>query len=211
MFDALATLLDRAAAAFGALASLLRNRGRSVVPWKEADMHFLQRGMQYYVSGRFAALAQELPVCANLLHHSLEMFLKAALCRVHGKGQLHAMGHNLWKAWLAFKLAYPDSRLEGFDATVRVLNKFERIRYPDEVLRKGMIATFDLFREHKSHSQSYSAKNPPQYKLNLEDVDHLVVVYFEVAQFNPGFLLNSMSPSSRAVLIDRNRHLLTAA
>jgi len=35
--------------------------------------------MQYYVSGRSAVFAQSCPVCANLLHHAVEMFLKVGL------------------------------------------------------------------------------------------------------------------------------------
>jgi hypothetical protein len=167
--------------------------------------------MQYYVAGRFSALAQQFPICANLLHHSLEMFLKGALCRSHSKGQLRAMGHNLRKAWLAFKASHPDPRLDEFDATVSALNKFERIRYPDEVLNRGMIGTFDLFHEHKSKVQSYVAHTPPHYSLNLEDVDHLVVLFFEVAKFNPHFYLNSISSLAREVLNDRNRHPFPAA
>ena len=147
---------------------IIRRRSRpALVPWKEADWHFLDRGMQYYIAGRFCALAQQFPVCANLLHHSLEMFLKGALCRGHSKIQLQLMGHNIWKAWVAFKHLHPDPRLNEFDGTVKALNKFERIRYPDQVLTKGMAGSFELFHEHESNVQSYSATTPPQYKLNL--------------------------------------------
>jgi hypothetical protein len=194
------------AALCGGALVLYRRAQRSLVPWAEADTHFLQRGLQYYVAGRFSALAQQFPICANLLHHSVEMLLKGSLCRSHSKGQLRAMRHNLRKAWLAFKASHQDPRLNQFDATVSALNKFERIRYPDEVLNKGMIGTFDLFHEHKSKSQSYLANTPPHYSLNLEDVDQLVALVFEVAKFNPHFFLNSMSVSAREVLNDRNRH-----
>src|SRR5271165_471868 len=178
----IALLAIGGAALCGGVLLLHRGTRRSLVPWAEADTNFLQRGLQYYVAGRFSALAQQFPICANLLHHSVEMLLKGSLCRSHSRGQLRAMGHNLRNAWLAFKAHHPDSRLDQFDATVRALNNFERIRYPDNVLNKGMIGRFDLFHEHKSKSQSYSANTPPHYSLNLEDVDQLVALVSEVAK-----------------------------
>ena len=69
-----------------------------------------------------------------------------------------------------------------------------------------MIGTFDLFHEHKSKAQMYTANTPPRYSLNLEDVDELVALFFEVAKFNPHAFLNSISVSAREVLNDRNRH-----
>ena len=116
------------------------------------------------------------------------------------------MGHNIRKPWLAFKSVYADPRLAAFDPTVSALNKFERIRYPDEVLSKGMIGTFDLLREHESKVQAFGAANPPTFALNLENIDELVTVIFEVAKMNPHFYLNSISEHARAVLNDRNRH-----
>jgi hypothetical protein len=210
--DVLVALLTLSVAALcGGALLRYRRAQRSLVPWAEADTHFIQRGLQYYVAGRFSALSHQFPICANLLHHSVEMLLKGSLCRSHSKGQLRAMGHNLRGAWLAFKALHPDPRLDQFDATVKALNKFERIRYPDDVLNKGMIGTFDLFHEHKSTFKSYWANTPPHYSLNLEDVDQLVVLFFEVAKFNPHFFLNSISVSAREILNDRNRHPFPAA
>jgi HEPN domain-containing protein len=42
---------------------------------------FMSRACQYYVTARFAMHAQCLPVCANLFHHAVEMFLKGGLAR----------------------------------------------------------------------------------------------------------------------------------
>jgi hypothetical protein len=195
----------------GAALRLQRREQGSVVPWAAADRHFLDRGMQYYVAGRFSALSQQYPICANLLHHSVEMLLKGSLCRTHSKVQLRAMGHNLPRAWRAFEASHPDPRLAQFNATIKALNKFEQIRYPDGVLEKGMSGTFDLFHEHKSELQSSVGYAPPQYSLNLEDVDHLVILVFEVAKFNSRFFVNSMSAPAREILNDRNRHPFPAA
>ena len=45
------------------------------------DEEFMKLGVQYYVAARSAVMAKLLPVCGNLYHHSLEMFLKAGLSR----------------------------------------------------------------------------------------------------------------------------------
>ena len=176
------------------------------VPWTDAETQFGQRGIQYYVAGRFLSLSQQFPVCANLLHHSVEMFLKAALCRTHTRGELHAMKHNLRKAWLEFKARHPDPRLDSLDAAVSSLNKFERIRYPDDVLVHGMIGTFKLERAHVARTQSHTSHPPSQYALVLEDVDQLVQLVFEVGGMNPYFYLNSAHASALAIISDHNAH-----
>jgi hypothetical protein len=176
-------------------------------PWKGVDVAFIQRGMSYYVAGRFCAVAHEFPACANLLHHALEMFLKGDLCRRHSKEELRRIGHNLWRAWTAFKLDHADQRLESHDKVERELTKFERIRYPDE---GGMIGTFDLFSEHESTFTSRLPKTPPRYKLNLEDINRIVLLFFKVAKVNPDFFLNSTSEAARDALNNQNRHALHA-
>lgn len=169
-------------------------------------MAFGRRGMQYYVAGRFLALSGQFPVCANLLHHAVEMFLKSVLCRTHSRSELRALKHNLRKAWLAFKVAHPDPRLNSIDSAVSALNKFERIRYPDEELKKGTIGTFALERAHVTKVEDHAAKPSPRHSLVLEDVDHLVQLIFEVGSMNPHFYLNSASSSAVAVLNDQNAH-----
>lgn len=162
--------------------------------------------MQYYVAGRFLALSHQFPACANLLHHAVEMFLKAALCRSYSRDQLHAMKHNLRKAWRAFKVSYPDPRLDKLDSAVSVLNKFERVRYPDEELEKGSIQMFSVERAHLTSAEDHTARPSPQFSLVLEDVDILTRCIFEIGRMNPYFYLYSMPPAVRDVLVDRNAH-----
>jgi hypothetical protein len=49
-----------------------RRRGLSMVSGRE-DEEFMKLGVQYYVAARSAVMAQLLPVCGNLYHHSLEI------------------------------------------------------------------------------------------------------------------------------------------
>jgi hypothetical protein len=105
----------------------------------------VQRALQYYTAGRFATLSRQFPVCGNLLHHAVELAIKGALCRNHSREQICLMKHNLRKIWRSFKSVHQDARLVEFDAAVSGLNKFERIRYPDDVIKSGMQGTFALF------------------------------------------------------------------
>jgi hypothetical protein len=89
---------------------------------------------QYYVAGRMAARAGFLPVYGNLLHHAVEMYLKAALVGVVSLEKLKKKYiHNLEKLWRRFKAKEADAALDGFDATIHDLHKFEELRYPDEI------------------------------------------------------------------------------
>src|SRR5690242_6221306 len=98
------------------------------------DQEFMKLGFQYYVAARSAVMAQLLPVCGNLYHHSLEMFLKAGLSRHITLDDLKnpgKFGHDLLKLWSAFKAQFAAAgELDEFDVTVTKLNKFEEIRYP---------------------------------------------------------------------------------
>src|SRR5262245_31044728 len=40
------------------------------------DIEFFDSGVQYHATGRWAARRGLLPVCGNLYHHAIEMFLK---------------------------------------------------------------------------------------------------------------------------------------
>jgi hypothetical protein len=62
-----------------------------------ADWLFLASGADYYISGRYAVFAQLSPVCANLLHHAIEMFMKAALDRTMDLTALKKTGPSFAK------------------------------------------------------------------------------------------------------------------
>src|ERR1700694_886065 len=99
---------------------------------RREDEEFLKLGVQYYVAARSAAWAGLLPVCGNLYHHALEMFLKAGLSRKHLLSELRSnkFGHKLINTWDAFKADFPSPALAQFDMTISDIDDFEDIRYP---------------------------------------------------------------------------------
>jgi hypothetical protein len=101
--------------------------------------------------------AQCLPVCANLFHHAVEMFLKGGLARKHKLSDLKDMGHDLKKLWNAYKAEFTNSTLKRHDKTISGRNKFEDIRY------NGVIAAWS---GPPGEVTAYGGiKTPKQYKL----------------------------------------------
>jgi len=102
------------------------------------DHLFISAGMHYYVAGRYAVFAGLNPTAANLLHHAVEMALKGALAK---KGMdlktLRDLSHDLPRIWQEFTAQY---KIDGssFDGVIAELQKFETIRYPDEIVKKGL-------------------------------------------------------------------------
>lgn len=172
-----------------------------------ARVELFRLGTQYYVSGRFAMLAGLLPVAANLLHHAVEMFLKGALVRDLGLGQLRCFSHDLNRVWGEFKSRVKMANAQDFDVAVGQLHRFERLRYPDTVLKEGMDAAFTLFRNQRF--EVYRADGPiDHYSLVLEDIDALVESVFLSSGVNPQFHLQILRDDAKEVLARHNRHPL---
>jgi hypothetical protein len=93
---------------------------------------------QYYVTARFAAQSSYVPVCGNLMHHAVELLLKAGVVRAGGvpagvNVDTHLrkqFGHSLEKLWAEFKRQRPARDLSRFDGVVADLDPWEEIRYP---------------------------------------------------------------------------------
>jgi hypothetical protein len=96
-------------------------------------IRFIEYGLQYYAAGRCAVATALNPVAANIIHHAVEMFLKAALCAHTTEDERRKLGHDLPKIWQRFKSQY-DSKgtLAHFDDCVQGLHEYE-----DTGIRKG--------------------------------------------------------------------------
>ena len=133
-----------------------------------AHFEFARLAAQYHASGRFAALSHCLPVAGNLLHHSIEMFLKCVLVKALTLKELKGLGHNLATLWSRFAQIHPHPTHAALTAAVAELERFERLRYPDSVVLEGMQVSFVISRAQ--FSPLPSGPQPP-YHLVLEDVD----------------------------------------
>ena len=180
-------------------------------PAAQFQMSLFQLATQYYASGRFAALSGFLPVCGNLLHHSVEMYLKGALAPVLDLNAMRKLSHNLMQIWDCTKENYPDSNLASFDVTIERLNPFERLRYPDAALQEGAEMRLTRLRDEWLPMANNPGRPEPRYDLVLEEVDELVKVIFSVAKLNPAFFASGLTPRALAVLGEQNLHAVLDA
>jgi len=182
-----------------------RKREKEAPLGNDAIHEFFRAGSQYYVVGRFSVLTGQTPVAGNLLHHTIEMFLKGALSKSMSLKELkNKLGHELMKTWIEFKQRANEPGLDRFDKTVDQLSQFESIRYPDKTLQSGAAIKFDVTRSAaldmaRSASALGSTKvmTVPEYSLCLEDIDEMVAAIFRIASRNPAAYLNFLNPEAR--------------
>jgi hypothetical protein len=166
------------------------------------DILFFTLATQYYVTGRYAALAGLAPVAGNLVHHAIEMYLKGGLSKTMGLGELRKLSHKLPKVWEAFKLQAGDPSLARFDSLMSALDAFEEVRYPDSILARGMAVTVGV-RRAVPRSAVTSSCPAPTYEMYMEETDELVGKIFEVAAVNP-FFLTGLTKRAREYLKESN-------
>lgn len=161
--------------------------------WEE----FFKTAGQYYVSGRYAAIAGFIPTTGNLLHHAVEMFLKGGLSK---KGlsllELKKLGHHLPNIWAKFKTMFNDPVLNKFDDVISSLHRFEDIRYPDLIVEKGMLAMINITRQQPTPLNPSGPE--PTYELCVQDIDELVGQIFTTAGANPTAFLGVRFHKSEA-------------
>jgi hypothetical protein len=171
-----------------------------------ASGEFMRLGVQYYVAARAGAWAGLLPVTGNLYHHSLEMFLKAGLCRKYSLKELkHKFSHRLPDIWNEFKAEFPAHALARFDATINDVAEFEEIRYPDSVLKRGAQMVVD-FRGAATPTQNTTAptRPEPEYSFYFDDVDRLIGAIFIACSKNPLFFTSGLKPDVQDMLARDN-------
>ena len=161
--------------------------------------HLFNWGTQYYIAARFGAVEWLSPVCANLFHHAIEMYLKGYLCVRSVKNLQTEFGHDLEKIWEEFKATQevPDAMLCRFDPTICDLNKYEDIRYPDKLLMYGMIVQINFEPPSLSGLDQDSLTSVPRYGLVVDKIDSLVKVIFEKAKLNHKYFSLGLKESTR--------------
>jgi hypothetical protein len=165
----------------------------------EADQMFLDLGVQYYLAARSSVLAQQTVVAGNLFHHAIENMLKAHLSSSRSLQQVKKeFGHRLIKAWTTFKAEVQDaSELTQFDHTIRQLEAFEDIRYPDGIVRDGAIIIVGA-------GGIVSPATPRTYSIVVEEIDRLVPAIFKASSRNPKFFTTRFNDYARAALTTNN-------
>lgn len=166
-------------------------------------MHAFELGLQYYGAGRFAVASGFTPVSGNLLHHAIEMFLKGVLAPNTGVAGLRAFSHNLEELWKKFRDTFPNSSLASFDSLIHELHSFERIRYPETLIKGGGLFAVG-FPSGARHVQ-LSGTKVPEYNLSVEDIDSLVSELFKVGGVNANFFRSLQQEHAEKYFSYRNK------
>jgi hypothetical protein len=169
------------------------------------DAEFFKLGIQYYAAARSAARSGFLPVCGNLSHHALEMFFKGRLINSHSMEDLkNRFGHRQEKLWVAFK-ADMKTDLEGFDGVIAAVNRFERLRYPEDLVINGAEIRLNWvpWKPLPGFEGSGFVK-VPKYSLDVWEIDLLVATIFKVCSRNPKFFTGGMNAYAREAITYEN-------
>jgi hypothetical protein len=151
------------------------------------------------LQARFSASAGFAPVCGNLFHYAIEMYLKGHLS-YKGLPELKKLGHQLQEIWNCFKLDVGDVALDCFDQVISELHKFESIRYPDGILSDGMMASISMKKQDPTLSRSTPRRRERVYEIIVEEIDNLVKVIFQKSSVNPLFFTNSLNSEAKKYL-----------
>jgi hypothetical protein len=167
--------------------------------------HAIRYGLDYYVAGRFAAAHRFTPVSANILHHAVELLLKACLAyddpleRIleywHPK---KGYGHDIVRLWQEFKARQTIPVPAEFDVVINSLHAFEDIRYPETLIRDGAMILVDIFDVPETQTQNTQMKEP-HYRLKLPQIDRLMGLLFDASRANPPAFLPRITDDKMAL------------
>jgi hypothetical protein len=164
---------------------------------------FYSTGMNHYVGARWATFAGLMPAYGNQFHLAVEMFLKGALVE---KGlapeDLRRFRHNLKRLWKAFKKHYDNGTLAQFDQLIQKLDRFEKIRYPDQIV-KGLTMGISIGAGEQNTVRTLTPL--PHYEVNLAAIDGLVRAIVQRTSVNPkALMLRLLRPETKDALSRHN-------
>lgn len=172
----------------------------------DAHDYFYKLALEYYVAARASLLCRCSLITGNLIHHTVELLLKGQLSKTIPLEDLKdykKFGHNLPKLWAPFKAVFPTENLSEFDAMITELEKFEKIRYPDEILARG--AQIGLGWGRGKPVTNLTPNRPePEYQMGMGDVDAFFKRLFPLCRMNPKAYFTFLSPQGRSVLTEAN-------
>ena len=166
---------------------------------------YLPLAVQHYVGGRILALQMHMPVAGNILHHAVELFLKAQIAEYTPTKELansKKYGHHLDLLWHEYTRRVPACPEYHFE-TISELDRFEEIRYP-RAEREQLATSYALYKGSDGSRQTAEGA----YSFTLECIDELV----SFLASNPKLkshareLAMAMPSFSIQALLDSNRH-----
>jgi hypothetical protein len=169
-------------------------------------IHAIRYGLDYYVTGRFATAHHFTPVSANILHHAVELLLKACLAQDDPLDKIleywhpkNGYGHNIVRLWQDFKARQPAPVPAEFDAIIEGLHAFEDIRYPETLIRDGATISIGIF-EVETPVLRNGLVPVNAYSLMLSQIDRLMGFLFDASGANPPAFLPRVTDDKQALI-----------
>jgi hypothetical protein len=168
--------------------------------------HAIRCGLEYYVLGRFATAHGFISVNANVLHHGIELLLKACLAKDDPIETIRLYGnrkkgyyHDIVQLWQEFKLRQKVPPPVEFDAIVEGLHEFEHIRYPEFLIRDGAMIRIDIFDVDNPPNENPTMREK-QYALNLPEIDRLMGLLLAASRANESFFVARIENHKQAMI-----------
>jgi hypothetical protein len=168
--------------------------------------HAIRYGLEYYVSGRFAIAHGFTPVGANILHHAVELLLKACLAHDDPLEKIleywhpkKGYGHDIIRLWQEFKARQTVTVPAEADTIINSLHAFEDIRYPETLIRDGAMILIDIFDVPDVPTQANQVTEPT-YRLKLPQIDWLMGLLFDASGANPPAFLPRVTDDNQALV-----------
>src|SRR5450631_3615711 len=170
--------------------------------------HAIEYGLDYYVAGRFATAHRAMPVSANILHHAVELMLKACLARDDSIEKIReyghpkrGYGHDIVRLWHEFKARQPAPVAAEFDSIIDGLHAFEDIRYPETLIQKGAQISIGIFETDGPPIRNIRGETTEKlYVLQLPQIDRLMGLLFGASEANPPAFLPRVTDDKQALI-----------
>ena len=179
----------------------------AATPHPDAYEQFFKTALEYYVAGRAALICRATLVPGNLFHHAVEMLVKGQLVEdgsPDGPSKIpRNSATNSRRSGRRSKADFPPMGLSEFNQMIDELERFESIRYPDEILKHGAQIGLGWGRGRPIVS---SSGTEPKYQIGMGDVDAFFGRLFPLCRMNPKayFGLLALSEEGRAAITTAN-------
>ena len=173
--------------------------------------HAVRYSLDYYIAGRFAVAHQFTPVGANILHHAVELLLKACLAHDDPLEKIleyghpkRGYGHDIVRLWQEFK-ARQAATLAEFDTVIEGIHAFEDIRYPETIVRDGATILINIFdvetvvEDGQMPVVGDDQMPEKTYTLTLPQIDRLMGLLFAASGANPPAFLPRVTNDAQAL------------
>jgi hypothetical protein len=154
---------------------------------------YFTSALHYHAVARYAFFSGFIPVCGNLFHHAIEMYLKGYFCESTDEDERKAMGHNLKKIWRRFKRDASDASLNRFDSVISDLDEHEGIRYPEKIAKLGMTGYITLTKGSVTEGVLTDKQPLPHYEITVDELDALSREIVAKSPINPQGLIAALN------------------